>query len=164
MSFWVTCTFFTWKNHKLNIAVYFYHKLTNIYFTYLKLLTKYLLSSIFFLLQSKHPHVLYEYKDNSPQGCAVTDNYSGGYERGKRTILEDLAKLVPTMDEEGICSVLFKNCFSFFFQIYFLSLHIEKALTKFFRESELDPYFTNIFFCVVLYILLFVLEKITREI
>ena len=37
-------------------------------------------------LQSKHPHVLYEYKDNTPQGCAVTDNnYSGSYERGKRS-------------------------------------------------------------------------------
>ncbi len=38
--------------------------------------------------QSKHPHVLYEYKDNTPQGCAVTDNYldatRGGYDRGKR--------------------------------------------------------------------------------
>ena len=104
-----------------DLLLQYYHKVTNIYFTYLKLLTKYLLSSIFFLLQSKHPHVLYEYKDNSPQGCAVTDNYSGGYERGKRTILEDLAKLVPTMDEEGICSVLFKTIFPFF-KIYFLSL------------------------------------------
>jgi hypothetical protein len=31
---------------------------------------------------------LYEYKDNTPQGCAVTDNYPGaslgGYDRGKR--------------------------------------------------------------------------------
>ena len=38
-----------------------------------------------FFLQSKHPHVLYEYKDNTPQGCAVTESYSGGYERGKRS-------------------------------------------------------------------------------
>ena len=58
------------------------------------------LDFFFFSFQSKHPHVLYEYKDNSPQGCALTDNYSGGYDRGKRTILEDLAKLVPTLDEE----------------------------------------------------------------
>ena len=27
--------------------------------------------------------MLYEYKDNTPQGCAVTDTF-GGYERGKR--------------------------------------------------------------------------------
>ena len=53
------------------------------------------------------------------------------------------------MDEEGICSVLFKNYFSFFFLIYFLSLGRKSHSTKFFRESELDPYFTNIFFCVV---------------
>ena len=46
------------------------------------------------LLQSKHPHVLYEYKDNTPQGCAVTDNYSGGYERGKRSP-SSLANLLP---------------------------------------------------------------------
>ena len=46
------------------------------------------------LLQAKHPHVLYEYKDNTPQGCAVTDNYSGGYERGKRSP-SSLANLLP---------------------------------------------------------------------
>ena len=56
---------------------------------------------LFVFLQSKHPHVLYEYKDTSPQGCAVTENYSpNSYERGKRTILDDLAKLAPTLDEE----------------------------------------------------------------
>ena len=27
-------------------------------------------------LQSKHPHVIYEYADKSPQGCAVSPNYN----------------------------------------------------------------------------------------
>ena len=52
-------------------------------------------------LQSKHPHVLYEYKDNTPQGCAVPDNSysSGGYERGKRSSVANLLPIKETAAE-----------------------------------------------------------------
>ena len=52
------------------------------------------------LLQSKHPHVLYEYKDNTPQGCAVTESYSGGYERGKRSHLQQPKSLHDDLLQE----------------------------------------------------------------
>jgi hypothetical protein len=31
-----------------------------------------------FFLQKKHPHVIYEYSDRSPQGCAVPSNFVPG--------------------------------------------------------------------------------------
>ena len=55
-------------------------------------------------LQSKHPHVLYEYKDNTPQGCAVPDNSysSGGYERGKRSSVANLLPIKETAEAEAV--------------------------------------------------------------
>ena len=43
-----------------------------------------------FQIQNKHPHIIYEYSDKSPQGCALDTNYGnygssrGGYKRRKR--------------------------------------------------------------------------------
>ena len=33
---------------------------------------------LYFFLQKKHPHVIYEYSDRSPQGCAVPSNFVPG--------------------------------------------------------------------------------------
>ena len=60
------------------------------------------------LLQSKHPHVLYEYKDNTPQGCAVTESYSGGYERGKRSHLQQPKSLHDDLLQEEEEELLLK--------------------------------------------------------
>ncbi len=41
-------------------------------------------------MQSKHPHVIYEYADKSPQGCAVSPNYN----RKKRNTLDAFEDLI----------------------------------------------------------------------
>ena len=35
------------------------------------------LAHVDFVLQNKHPHVIYEYADSSIQGCAVTEGFGG---------------------------------------------------------------------------------------
>ena len=35
------------------------------------------LTHVNFVLQNKHPHVIYEYADSSIQGCAVTEGFGG---------------------------------------------------------------------------------------
>ena len=47
----------------------------------------------YFFVQNKHPHIIYEFSDKSPQGCALDTNYgnygsrSGGYNsRRKRDV------------------------------------------------------------------------------
>ena len=82
------------KNSKLKFSEYMQNISRSKSFSKFVLIVYNDVSTSSLLLQAKHPHVLYEYKDNTPQGCAVTDNYSGGYERGKRSP-SSLANLLP---------------------------------------------------------------------
>ena len=60
--------------------------------------------------QNKHPHIIYEYSDKSPQGCALDTNYgnygsrSGGYNNAgrKQRDTSDSKKDDPSLDIENL--------------------------------------------------------------